>query len=215
MRALDRKAIEETGIPAAALMENAGRAVADEAERMAPDGPIAIVCGHGANGGDGFVAARHLYNRNVPVRVVALEADRLAGEALANFRALGACRLPVHALTPGDLPGIRLALAGSRLVVDALFGTGLAGTLRDPWPALIELLNGLGIPILAVDIPSGLDCDTGQPLGAAIRAAKTVSMHAPKVGFSRGRGAEFTGAVVVADIGIPRDPDGARHGAPA
>lgn len=204
MRTLDRRAIDVAGIPAIALMENAGRAVADEAFRMASGGAVALVCGRGSNGGDGFVAARHLDNRGVTVRVAALEAGRLEGEALLNWRALKFTGVALSEHAPADLEGIRAAVAGSAVVVDAIFGTGLSGPLREPFPALIEMLNQLGLPILAVDIPSGLDCDTGQPLGAAIRAARTVTMHAPKAGFARGRGPEFTGAVVVADIGIPR-----------
>ncbi|MBI2921676.1 MAG: NAD(P)H-hydrate epimerase [Planctomycetes bacterium] len=204
MRAADRRAIEVAGIPAIALMENAGRAVAEEAVRMAPRGPVALVCGRGSNGGDGFVAARHLDNRGVAVRVVALEAGRLEGEALLNYRALKFTGAAVSEHAPSDLEGIRAAVAGSALVVDAIFGTGLSGPLREPFPALIEELNSLGLPILAVDIPSGLDCDTGLPLGAAIRASRTLTMHAPKVGFSRGCGPGHTGTVAVADIGIPR-----------
>lgn len=212
MRALDRRAIEVAGIPAVALMENAGRAVADEAFRMASlrlaqgatAGAVGLVCGRGSNGGDGFVAARHLDNRGVAVRVAALETGRLEGEALLNWRALKFTGVALSEHAPSDLEGIRAAVAGSAVLVDAIFGTGLAGPLREPFPALIDMLNSLGLPILAVDIPSGLDCDTGQPLGAAIRAARTVAMHAPKAGFYAGRGPEFTGSVVVADIGIPR-----------
>jgi NAD(P)H-hydrate epimerase len=202
MRSLDRWAIETVGIPAAALMENAGRAVADEAERRARGGRVCAVCGRGSNGGDGFVAARHLANRGIGTTVVALDAARLEGEALANFRALLHCPIEIVECGPGDLDKARAAARGASLLIDAIFGTGLDGPLRKPFPELIEALNALGVPILAVDIPSGLDCDTGEPLGAAIRAAATVAMHAPKAGFAKGRA--FTGEVIVADIGIPR-----------
>jgi NAD(P)H-hydrate epimerase len=201
MRVLDRRAIEEAGVPAAALMENAGRAVADEAARMAAGGLVVLVCGKGSNGGDGFVAARHLDNRGVPVRVVAIEPARLEGDALANYRALRFTGADVRTLGAAWLPEIRSALEGASVVVDAIFGTGLEGPLREPWPAVIGAVNACGVPVLAVDIPSGLDCDTGEPLGAAVRAAKTVTMHAAKAGFEKGRA--FTGEVIVADIGIP------------
>ncbi len=201
MRALEKRAIEEAGIPAVALMENAGRAVACEAARMAPTGPIVVVCGRGNNGGDGFVAARHLDNRGRQVRVVAIEPAKLEGDALANYRALRFTGAEVRSVGAAWIDEIRSSLSGASLVVDALFGTGLAGPLREPWPAVIDALNACGAPILAVDIPSGLDGDTGRPLGTAVRAAATVTMHAPKPGFEIAH--EFTGGVSVADIGIP------------
>lgn len=201
MRALEKRTIEEAGIPAIALMENAGRAVADEAARMAPAGTIAIVCGRGNNGGDGFAAARHLDNRGHSVRVVAIDPAKLEGDALANYRALRFTGVDVRSVGAAWLDELRAAISGSTLVVDAIFGTGLSGPLREPWPAVIDALNASGAPILAVDIPSGLDADTGVPLGAAVRAARTVTLHAPKPGFANAPA--FTGAVVVADIGIP------------
>ncbi|MEK7468203.1 MAG: NAD(P)H-hydrate epimerase [Planctomycetota bacterium] len=202
MRALEKRAIEETGIPAAVLMENAGRAVAEEALRMAASGLIVVVCGRGNNGGDGFVAARLLDSGGAPVRVVALEPARLEGDALANYRALRFSGAEVRSIGAAWIEEFRSALSGAVLVVDALFGTGLSGPLREPWPAVIDAVNACGAPVLAVDIPSGLDGDTGQPLGTAVRATKTVTMHATKSGFENGRA--FTGEVVVADIGIPK-----------
>lgn len=201
MRELEKRAIEEAGIPAVALMENAGRAVALEAARRAPAGTIVVACGRGNNGGDGFVAARHLDNLGRQVRVVAIDPAKLEGDALANYRALRFTGAEVHAVGAAWIAEFRSSLAGAALVVDALFGTGLTGPLREPWPAVIDALNACGTPILAVDIPSGLDGDTGRPLGAAVRAVATVSMHAPKAGFEAAR--EFTGEVTVADIGIP------------
>jgi NAD(P)H-hydrate epimerase len=201
MRETDRLAIEIAGIPSAALMENAGRAVADEAAAMAPAGRIAILCGHGSNGGDGYVAARHLDARGREVTVVALDAAKLAGDALANRRALAWTGARVREHGCEDAAGIRADLAGAAVLVDAVFGTGLAGPVREPFPALFASVQSLGIPILAVDIPSGLDADTGEPLGAALRATRTLTLHAPKAGFARA--AAWTGDVRVADIGIP------------
>jgi NAD(P)H-hydrate epimerase len=202
MRALEKRAIEEAGITAAVLMENAGRAVAEEALRMAPSGLIVVACGRGNNGGDGFVAARHLDICGVPVRVVALDPARLEGDALANYRALRFSGVEVVSIGAAWIQEFKGALSGAALVVDALFGTGLSGPLKEPWPAVIDAVNTCGAPVLAVDIPSGLDGDSGEPLGAAVHAARTVTMHAPKAGFDKGR--PYTGEVVVADIGIPR-----------
>ncbi|KAF0241092.1 MAG: carbohydrate [Planctomycetota bacterium] len=203
MRALEKRAIEEAGIPAAVLMENAGRAVAEEALRMSPAGLVVVVCGRGNNGGDGFVAARHLDIGGAAVRVVAIDPARLEGDALANYRALRFSGADVRSIGAAWIDEFKSALSGAALVVDALIGTGLSGELREPWPAIVAAVNDCGAPVLAVDIPSGLDGDTGDPLGAAIRASRTVTFHAAKAGFEKGR--EFTGEVVVAGIGIPRN----------
>ncbi|MCC6739080.1 MAG: NAD(P)H-hydrate epimerase [Planctomycetia bacterium] len=200
MRALEKRAIEEAGIPAIVLMENAGRAVASEAERMAPTGRIVAVCGRGNNAGDGFAAARHLDIAGRDVRVLVFEPSRLAGDALVNYRALRFSRVELVEAAAGP-DAVRSAVAGASLVLDAVFGTGLSGPLREPWPAVVEAMNAPGVPILAVDVPSGLDADTGSTLGAAVRAARTVTFHAPKAGFAAAR--PFTGDVVVAAIGIP------------
>ena len=211
VRALDRLAIEEYGIPSLLLMENAGRACASEAERMlaSASGPVLVLCGPGNNGGDGLVIARTLWNRGVDVHAVfAGPGDRLeAGTRdfatnLHLWRGLGRT---IEALeTPGDVAHLAPLLARSALVVDALFGTGLARELGEPWRALIRLVNGAGRPVLAVDLPSGLDADTGLVLGEAVRATVTVTFVARKPGFARGRGPELCGRIVVAEIGVPR-----------
>ncbi len=212
VRELDRRAIEEYGMPSALLMESAGRACADEALALlsgAEQEPVLVLCGPGNNGGDGLVVARTLENRGRRARVVHVGGrETLAGargDALLMARLwrglgreieLAADQAAVRALAP--------ALARAPLVVDALFGTGLTRPLGEPWVALIRLLRSAGAPVLAVDVPSGLDADTGLELGAAVRADVTVTFVARKPGFGRGLGPEACGRVVVAEIGIPR-----------
>ena len=188
MAEIDRRAIEEYGIPAAALMENAGRAVADEVAKLGA-ARIAVVCGKGHNGGDGFVCARWLHNRGAVVRVITVGADE--PEVLRRMRV----RVEPFAGAIGEC----------ELVVDALLGTGLRGPVREPHRAAIEAINAAGRPVVAVDIPSGLDANTGDPLGAAVRATRTVTMGLPKIGFTRPGASAYAWEVVVADFGFPRD----------
>ena len=211
VRELDRRAIEEFGVPSLLLMENAGRACADAAEALAARGPrpIVVLCGPGNNGGDGLVIARTLHNRGHAARAVFVGSERMleAGSAdfrtnLALWRGLG-CSLFVVASERGaeELAG---ELAAASLAVDALFGTGLVRELEEPWRSAIRALNASQRPVLAVDLPSGLDADTGEVHGAAVRAAHTVTFVAKKLGMLAGRGPELCGRVTVAEIGIPR-----------
>jgi len=208
MQALDRRAIEGLGIPGLCLMENAGRAVAQEALRLLP-GPgasVALLCGKGNNGGDGFVAARHLAIAGArPTCYLFGRIEELRGKGDAGVHLEACLRMGVDVVEAGEMPAeqVGAACTVSALVVDALFGTGLDRPLRAPWPEVIHAVNGCERPILAVDLPSGLDADTGLPLGAAVRATLTVTMALPKLGFSTGRGPEFTGKVIVVDIGMP------------
>jgi len=211
VRELDRRAIEEYGVPSILLMENAGRACADEALRMLGDarGPVLVLCGPGNNGGDGLVIARTLWNRGVEVGAVfvgprdGLESGRpdLALN-LRLWRGLGRTIDVVE--TPSEVAELSTPLARAALLVDALFGTGLARELAEPWRGVIGLVNAARRPVLAVDLPSGLDADTGAVLGAAVRATLTVTFVARKPGLSRGSGPELSGRIVVAEIGIPR-----------
>lgn len=212
MRELDRKAIEEYKIPGIILMENAGRNVAEEVIKMI-DNPqktkVAVLCGKGNNGGDGFVAARHLHNRRIPVDVFLITkvSDILKdGDAGTNLQILLTMKVPIK-----ELPGITHVDTISRglvdydILVDALFGTGLSGEVREPFKTLIYGINSLSKTIVSVDIPSGLDCNTGNILGTAVKATKTVTFAASKKGFSLGSGPECAGDVVVTDISIPRE----------
>ena len=210
MRELDRRASEEFGIPSLILMENAGRGAAEVAAEMARprEGCVLVFCGRGNNGGDGFVLARHLANRGYDVRCHfagrSAEVERRSDPGV-NLEILRRMGIPI---TEHDEPAQRDDMARSvgwaSLLVDALLGTGLRGPVREPYSQLISFLNARRAPVLAVDIPSGLDCDTGEILGKAVHATRTVTFGAPKVGFGRGQGPELTGKVTVADISIPR-----------
>ena len=209
VRGIDRRAIEEYGIPGMVLMENAGRGAADVAMAMVAgiDAPrVAILCGKGNNGGDGFVMARHLHNRGVPVDLfyAGRAEDAGDGDGAANMRIALRMGLPFEEVAD---PSAAEALAGRLdhhdLVVDALLGTGLIGEVREPARSLIRAINAAGKPVLAADIPSGLDCDEGVPLGEAVRATRTATFAAAKVGFSEADGARHCGRVTVVDIGVP------------
>jgi NAD(P)H-hydrate epimerase len=193
MRALDRATIEDIGIPAITLMETAGRAVARAA---AGARSVAVVCGPGNNGGDGFVAARVLRDAGGDA-IVYLAADRsqVKGDALAHLHILeraGGVVLPV------DLG----AIAAAPLVIDALFGVGLARPIEGAYAEVVAAINQAE-RVLAVDIPSGLDADTGKVLGACVRAHATITMGALKVALVGAPGFAHCGEVAVADIGIP------------
>ena len=195
-------------------MENAGRGAADVLCRLmatAGDmeiGPqkIVICCGKGNNAGDGFVVARHLDLRGYRVQVLLwAETDELQGDAEVNFQIIQRAGLPLE-IFGGDPHADRLAehLAGATWIVDALLGTGARGEPRPPLDAVIDQLNAAGVPILAIDLPSGLDCDSGEPAGHTIRAAETCTFVATKRGFVAPGAEQYTGRVHVLDIGAPR-----------
>jgi NAD(P)H-hydrate epimerase len=202
-RQLDRRAVEELGMASIVLMENAGRGVADRLCQLGIAGPVTVCCGRGNNGGDGFVIARHLDLRGHDVRVgVFCDPDGIQGDAAVNYRILAAAGISVELGL--DPHGLAALLATSAWVVDALLGTGARGEPRSPLDAVIDAINGCGATVMAVDLPSGLDCDTGQPGGHTIRAAHTCTMVAPKRGFLMPAAKPFLGTVHVVDIGVPR-----------
>ena len=212
MRELDRKAIEEYKIPGIVLMENAGRNVAEGILKMLDDpqqAKVAILCGKGNNGGDGFVIARHLHNNGISVDVflVARVSDILKdGDTGTNLQILLNMKIPVKEIL--DIQGVNNILKelnDCNILVDALFGTGLSGDVREPFRTLINGVNNLNKPIVSVDIPSGLDCNTGKILGTAIKATKTVTFAVAKKGFYLGDGPSLTGKVLVSNISIPRE----------
>src|SRR6188474_367440 len=156
MRAVDRWAIDEMGVPGERLMESAGTALAEAVAALAPQGPVRILCGKGNNGGDGLVAARRLERTGFSVETLELGAEQ-----------------------PPDLDAW---LEGSGVVVDAIFGTGFQGAPREPAAAAIEAINRSGVPVVACDIASGVDASTGEIAGTAVEADLTVSFHAAKLG---------------------------------
>jgi NAD(P)H-hydrate epimerase len=201
-RAVDRVAVEEFGMSGLVLMENAGRGCAELLLKLGVTGRVAICCGRGNNGGDGFVIARHLENAGVEVDVgLFAEESRIEGDAVANLRILRAAGTPLRVLS-GESAATDAFLRGADWIVDALLGTGVTGPVRDPLAGVIAAINRPGARVLAIDLPSGLDCDTGQPWGACVRATHTATMVSRKQGFARA--AEYTGEVHVIDIGIPR-----------
>jgi NAD(P)H-hydrate epimerase len=207
VRAIDRRAIDELGVPGVVLMENAGRGAAEVMLALGIRGPVIICCGKGNNGGDGFVIARHLDNRRIPVRVFLFaRPEDLAGDAAINYRILFQSGLAIetHIGNTLDGPALRQELVTAGWVVDALFGTGLTGPIGSPLVEVVSAINASNARILAVDIPSGLDCDTGLPLGPTVRAQHTVTFVGPKKGFANPAARDWLGQVHVVDIGAPR-----------
>ncbi len=201
IRALDAKAIKTYRIPEQSLIENAGRAVAEAAFDFLGDPMllhglkrpvIYIVCGKGNNGADGYAAARHLTNMGFPV-----------------------CVMPVYRPDPGSPAALQFAISkslafvqrslyeGASLIIDALYGTGLSRPLGTKDVRLIDRINNHKAPVLSIDIPSGLDADTGNPLGACIQADLTVTFIGPKIGMLTPIGAQYCGDMIIADIGTP------------
>jgi NAD(P)H-hydrate epimerase len=211
MRALDRAAMDTLGVPGLVLMENAGRGVAELVRRERPSiagTEVRIVCGGGQNGGDGFVAARHLANWGARVRVL-LVADRakVAGDAATFLRVLAtASQVPIDDLAQAVDPAIwREHLAGAEVVVDALFGTGLRADVTGVPAAAIGAMNEVRALRVAVDVPSGLDADTGLVRGAVVRADLTATMGAYKPGLVLDPGVPV-GRIAVVDLGVsPRE----------
>jgi NAD(P)H-hydrate epimerase len=201
MQEIDRRAIEERKIPVDTLMGAAGKAVADLIEeRISRDCPIVAVCGRGNNGGDGFVAARLLAEREFEVEVIALQNSY--DPSTATGRAWEAAReADVH------FAG-RFKRRPMTCLIDAIFGTGLSRPVVGVERDLIRDMNAFDkrwSPIVAVDIPSGLDANTGRPLGIAVEATATVTMGLPKVGFRSPETKKYVGELIVADIGFPPD----------
>jgi ADP-dependent NAD(P)H-hydrate dehydratase / NAD(P)H-hydrate epimerase len=202
MRAVDRWAIEEREVSSLDLMERAGAGVAQEVERIAPDGHVAVVCGKGNNGGDGLVVARLLREagRKVTVVCVAPPGD-FTGDARVNLERLPG-EQPLVAAEDGKIA--EHALAGATVVVDALLGTGFQGEPRGAVATAIEAVNAVAAPVVSVDLPSGVDASTGVASGATVRAQATVTFHAGKPGLWINPGKAHAGRVARVDIGIPR-----------
>ena len=209
MQELDRRTIREAGIPSLTLMEHAGTAVVEAMASRYGDlarTRVAIVCGKGHNGGDGLVVARLLSKRRAQVRVFLLHpVSDLAADSRTMYRRLlraVSSRAVVAGATPEQLAK---GLAASDLVVDALLGTGLSSPVAGAYAAAIDLMNRAGRPIIAVDLPSGLQTDRGEVLGQAVRADLTVTFGLPKLGLYLNQGIDLAGEVKIADIGIPID----------
>jgi NAD(P)H-hydrate epimerase len=205
VRAYDKHAIEQLGIPSAVLMENAGRGAAEVLIALGIRGPVVIACGKGNNGGDGLVMARHLSNMGFIVTTLLFaKPTELSADAAIQWNIALQMQLTTQIWQDKQLNERHLAAIFGRAdsIVDALFGTGLTGAVREPFDRIIHCINGSGASVFAVDIPSGLDCDTGVSLGSTIRAEHTVTFVAPKLGYRNPKSLEFTGRVHVVDIGV-------------
>jgi len=217
MREMDRLTIQAYGVPGLTLMERAGKAVSAAILRnftAAAKKGVLIVAGKGNNGGDGFVVARLLKKQRIRCEVALLaKRDELSPDAAQNCLAFEKLRGKVAEIAEDRLDVLERQVAGKGLLVDAILGTGIKSEVRGLYAEAITLMNASGAPIVAVDIPSGLDTDRGTPLGVSIRAKMTVALGYAKLGEVIYPGVEFVGDLVVADIGI--DPRAVEAVAPA
>ncbi len=210
MRELDRKAIEEKGIPGIVLMENAGGGAAEvicrSFAKSLSQGAV-VFAGSGNNGGDGFVIARHLINQELPVKVYLLtDRRKVKGDARVNLDILANMGAEVSSVTNREkLKASWATVDRCGVIIDAILGTGLQSEVRGFFKEVIELINRSGKPVVAVDIPSGLDTDRGRPLGAAVKANLTLTFGLPKLGQVIYPGVDYVGRLEVIDISIPRD----------
>lgn len=204
MRRLEMVAVKELGISVRDLMERAGRAVADSATEMLTGGEVVVICGKGNNGGDGFVASRFLCERGLWVKVFTLSPEKDLSSAAADaFKALKDLPLDCRSLTSENLEDFRAALQGTNLVIDAIFGIGFEGATKGLVAEVIKEMNLVSCPVLSVDVPSGLEANTGSVQGACIKADRTVTFICPKVGLVIYPGADFVGELEVAGLGVP------------
>jgi len=208
MQQIDATAIQQVGIPGLLLMEQAGTLTARAmAQRFSPVAgkPVVILCGNGNNGGDGFVVARHLLGAGAQVTCLLLgSSQQVSGDAASNLTAFLGLGGTLHEGETLTADTVKKHLQAAELVVDALFGTGLNQALRSPAQDWVNALHQMAVPVVAVDIPSGVNADTGAVLGTAVRADLTVTYAAPKRGHFLAPGSELTGELLVADIGIPQ-----------
>lgn len=205
MRAIDRRAIDGLGIPGMELMENAGRGIAhylkDIFNGETKGKRVAIFCGKGNNGGDGYVIARYLHSWGTVVQIFLLAArGEIQGDALANLQKIEQLGIKISPIGSSGIPPI---ISGNDLIIDAIFGTGFQGSVDDGTKRIIDFLNGSGIGILAVDTPSGLNNDTGEIGNACVRATYTASLALPKIGQYLYPGKAYCGQIKIIDIGLP------------
>jgi len=210
MQRLDRTAIDDLGIPGVVLMENAGLKVVDSVKTMLGDPggkTVTIFAGKGNNGGDGFVVARHLVNAGAEVKVLLFcDIVEVNGDARVNLNILQSMGQKVYPINnPNSINIVKLAMVYTDLVVDAIFGTGFKGAVPEHVGNIIDIINTSGKPVIAIDIPSGLEANTGKVHGPCIKAARTVTFAQAKLGLAIQQGPEHIGELVVADISIPRD----------
>jgi NAD(P)H-hydrate epimerase len=205
MQAIDRRAIDDYGIPGLLLMENAGRGIAEMICNNFKVRNVTIFAGAGNNGGDGFVIARHLANRGFSVCVMLFAGSAsLKDDPAVNFQILQRMKIPCQMIGPDvSLDELMVCAERADLLVDALFGIGLTREITGIHQLAVTALNEAARNIVSVDIPSGLNSDTGEILGSAVKATVTATLCLPKSGLFKGQGPEHAGRVCVIDIGIP------------
>lgn len=209
VRRVDELAVSRYGMVGLQLMENAGRNAAEIIDaRFGPRGQAIIACGGGNNGGDGFVIARHLHNRGWSVAcILAATESKLSPDCATNFGIARKMDLPMrHIIAGSQVPPAMSGQSVHTVFVDALLGTGFSGEVRSPMAELVTALNAAPRrAMVAIDLPSGLDCDSDVPASVTIRADLTITFVGPKTGFQSPGAQAFTGEVIVADIGAPRE----------
>lgn len=212
VRQLDRLAIQRFDVPGLILMENAGRGCTELLLQQQPGDSIVICCGRGNNGGDGFVMARQLLLAGrSPQIVLTAEPANLQGDAAVNCRIVQQLGIPIRVIREAEISAeqqreLSELLRDASWIVDALLGTGASGAARGVTADLIELINGANRPVLAVDLPSGLDGDTGEAQGSCVRASLTATLAAYKPGLLQPAAAAFAGRLELVPIGIPLEP---------
>lgn len=233
MRIIDKQATEKYGIPSIVLMENAGRTVAEETikfllsiDKLSSELSryfvfsdnysieyhyprlqnvlITIVCGNGNNGGDGFVAARHLYNHKLKTEIFLFkEKSHFKGDALKNLDIIFKIGLPVTVINNNNINRFKSVLKKSDVIIDSIFGIGLKDNITGIYKDVIEIINESKKPVIAVDVPSGFDSDKEKPLNVCVKATLTVTMHLPKKGMLSPSARNFVGKIIIGNIGIP------------
>jgi ADP-dependent NAD(P)H-hydrate dehydratase / NAD(P)H-hydrate epimerase len=203
---IDQQATQDCSIPSILLMENAGRSVSDVIRREYKPCKVVIFIGKGNNGGDGLVVARHLTNHGYSVQVALLENPlKLKIDPLLNFSIVKKMKIPWALMESDSDELISSHCKNSDFIVDAIFGVGIHGRVGGIFEKAIRAINESHKPVVSVDIPSGMDADTGQVLGLAVKAAMTVTLTLPKHGLFEGEGPRFSGVIEVVDSGIPHD----------
>ncbi len=205
-RQVDQIAVERFGIPSIVLMENAGRGCAELfLVECIENGPTVIVCGKGNNAGDGFVIARHLHIHQEEVEILMLfQPEELSEDARINFEIIDKLNIPYSIVDPiKDAETIRETFEAAEWVMDAMLGTGIQGEVREPFAAMIQLINDVEVSRLAIDLPSGLDADSGEILGFCVNASETVTFAAKKTGLLKNKGPQQAGEIHVVGIGLP------------
>lgn len=204
MKNIDKFSEDELKIPSIVLMENAALSVVQEVEKLPDVSDVLIFAGTGNNGGDGFAVARHLYNRHKNVKVVVIgNLDNLTKDARTNLDILEKMGMDIINVGNGGLNVIGGYISNCQLIIDAIFGTGIKGVIRGIANDVIDMINASGKYVVSVDMPSGVDADTGKICGKAVNASLTVTFQTPKIGLMLHPGADMANKLVVKDIGIP------------